>query len=828
MDNPEIEARIAELLGLLTLDEKVALAAGSDAWHTTAIQRLGIPAIKVTDGPNGARGASFGGTTSACFPCGTALGATWDPELVREVGAALGQEARTKRARVLLAPTLNIHRHPLAGRNFECPSEDPYLSARIAVAYVSGVQSQGVAATVKHFVCNDSEHERMTISSEVSERALREIYLPPFEAAAREGGAWAAMSGYNRINGTYACDHAELLLGLLKGEWGFDGLVMSDWWGTKSTAPAANAGLDLEMPGPARYFGERLREAVASGEVEETVVDDKVRRLLRLALRTGALTDPPEGPEESIDDPARRVLIRRAAAASMVLLRNEGSVLPLDPRGSGLLAVIGPNADDLSAQGGGSARVEPPHVVSAFEGLAAAAGPGMEVRFEPGCRIHRRTPTLSRGLSAAGASGPVAGASVEYFNNPDFEGGAVLRQVAPRLQLRWMGDFAPGLITGQFTVRASATFTAAESGAHRLTLASSGLSRLFLDGELLIDNWTEQTPGRSSVMGGGSTEVGAGREFVAGEARSIVVEYQSPVNRGIPGIIVGCLPPASSGLIERAVDLAARAYAVVIVAGSNPEWESEGFDRASMDLPGDQDELIRRVAAANPRTVVVINAGSPVSMPWANDVAAIVQAWYPGQEGGDAIADVLFGGSEPGGRLPTTFPVRVEDSPSDLTFPGEAGQVSYGEGIFVGYRGYDRKRLAPRFPFGHGLSYTSFDYGPVTLDRASVGQDEEVAVTVPVRNTGTRPGQEVVQVYVRDVESSLLRPEKELKGFVKVAVEPGESKDVRVVLPPLALAAWDPTRKAWVAEPGDFEILVGASAGDIRGRANLHLDGPAG
>ena len=824
MDSFESEKRIEAILRELTLDEKLSLAAGSDSWHTTAAPRAGIPAIKTTDGPNGARGASLSGATSACFPCGTALGATWDPELVREVGAALGQEARSKGARVLLAPTVNIHRHPLAGRNFECFSEDPYLSARLAAAYVTGVQSQGVAATVKHFVCNDSEYQRMTISSEVGARALHEIYLPSFEAAVREAGAWAVMAAYNRVNGTYAGEHRELLLGLLKGEWGYDGLVMSDWWGTKSTVAAANAGLDLEMPGPGLYFAEKLRAAVRAGQVEEAMIDDKVRRLLRLALRTGALDDLVEPEEQSIDDSAHRALIRRAATAAMVLLRNEGGLLPFDADRPGLLAVIGPNGDSLSVQGGGSARVEPHHIISVLDAITARVAPDAQVRFEPGCRIQRRTPPFERGLLREGPDGRTAGAVVEYFDNPDLAGDPVQSEVARWLQFTWVGEFARGRISGRFSMRARAAFVPEVSGPHRLTLTSAGLSRLFLNGELVVDNWSHQTPGRS-FYGQGSAETGATVELTAGEAHDIVLEYQARADGTVRGVIAGCLPPTPADQLERAVALAAEADTVVIVAGSNPDWESEGADRVSMNLPGRQDELIRRVAAVNPRTVVLINAGSPVSMPWMDDVAAILQIWYPGQEGGDAVADVLFGTADPGGKLPTTFPVRIEDSPAQLTYPGEAGAVLYGEGIFVGYRGYDRRRLEPRFPFGHGLSYTTFAYGPITLERTTVAPGEEVVVKVSVRNTGNRAGREVVQVYVRDVASTLLRPEKELKGFAKLALGPGEEQEVRIVLPARALAAWDPLRNDWVAEPGEFEIVAGASAGDLRGRVTLQLAG---
>jgi beta-glucosidase len=813
------EARVEALVAQLTLDEKVAMASGIDAWHTFGVPRLGIPSIKVTDGPNGARGGGISGATSACFPVGTALGATWSPELLRRVGAAIGQEARTKAARVLLGPTVNIHRHPLAGRNFECYSEDPLLSAELAVAFVEGIQGEGVAATMKHFVCNDSEFERQSISSEVGERALHEIYLAPFEAAIRRAGAWAAMTAYNRINGKYACDQDDLVGTLLKGEWGFDGLVMSDWWGTKSTVAAANAGLDLEMPGPPLYFGAKLNEAVERGDVADATIDDKARRLLRLALRTGAFAADPDAPEAAVDRPEHRALIREAAADGMVLLTNRDRTLPLTLGSLRSIAVIGPNADNLTIMGGGSSRVEPHHVVQPLEALRAQAGPGTHVRYEQGCRIDRVTPPLERGLEE--------GARIEFFDNADFAGEPALVRTVRQLSHRWMAGATPPEITGRYSFRAKATFRAEHSGTHRFTLTSAGLSRLFLDGNLLVDDWTGWKRG-SSYYGRGSDEVGADVDLKAGEPHEVIVEFQSPVSGAMSGVAVGCREPEPADLLERAVALAAESDVAIVVVGLNADWEREGGDRVSLALPGRQDELVERVAGVNERTIVVVNAGSPVAMPWADRVAAVLYAWYPGQEGGDAIADVIFGARDPAGRLPTTFPVRVEDNPADLTYPGESGTVSYGEGVFVGYRGFRRRGTVPAFPFGHGLSYAEFDFGPPRLDRATIGGDDSVAVTVPVTNTSACRGSAVVQVYVHDLASTLLRPDRELKGFAKVALEPGESRDVRILLPPGAFAAWDPCVHDWVAEPGEFAILVGASVEDIRGEVRVMLEGGDG
>ncbi|MDZ4826448.1 MAG: glycoside hydrolase family 3 C-terminal domain-containing protein, partial [Actinomycetota bacterium] len=777
--------RTDDLLDQLTIDEKAAMCAGVDMWHTAAVERLGIPALKVTDGPLGARGERWTGGRSHAFPCGTALGATWDPDLVRRVGERLGVEARRKKAHVLLAPTVNIHRHPLAGRNFECYSEDPYLSARIAVGYIEGVQSQGVGCSVKHLVANDSEFERMTISSEVDMRTLREISLVPFEAAVREAGAWSVMSAYNRLHGTYCSENAWLLTDLLKREWEFDGFVVSDWFGTHSTTPAANAGLDVEMPGPPQWFGGRLAQAVRDGEVDEKVLDDKVRRVLTILERSGGLDEPRIGPEESVDDPADRAVAREAASASFVLLRNENDALPVSSIKT--LAVIGPNADVAHVMGGGSARVSPHPLVSPVQGLRARFS-DTDVVFERGCTNHKRIPPLDTRFLA----GPL---QVEYFAGREREGRPVLVESGERAWFTWLGPVGGG-VPADFSVRLRATLQPPESGTWTLSLVQAGRARLFFDGEVLLDNWNPA--GRSDAFYGfGSEELTATVELVAGQTYDIEVEAV-PAAPSMGGLGIGCLPPEGADMLPRALALAARADAVICVVGTDGEWESEGHDRESMALPGAQDDLVRAVAAVNPRTVVVVNAASPVSMPWAGAVAAVMQCWFPGEEWGNALADIVSGDVSPSAKLPTTLPKRLEDTPAFTNYPGERGQVRYGEGVFVGYRWYDTREIEPQFCFGHGLSYTTFEIGEPTWNGSEV--------TVRVTNTGKRPGAEVVQCYVRDVEASVARPLQELKAFAKVMLEPGEHRDVTFTLDDRAFAFWDVDRSDWTAEPGDFEL----------------------
>ncbi|MBV9617175.1 MAG: glycoside hydrolase family 3 C-terminal domain-containing protein, partial [Ktedonobacteraceae bacterium] len=492
--------KIDDLLQQMTLQEKISMLAGASMWYTAAIKRLGIPALKMTDGPNGARGEGnfTGGVKAASFPVEISLASTWNTELVERVGRALGQEAKTKGAQVLLAPTVNIHRSPLNGRNFESFSEDPYLSARMAVAYITGVQSQGVGTAVKHYVCNDSEFQRNSISSEVGERALREIYLPAFQAAVQEAQAWSVMASYNRVNGTFACENPYTLREILRNEWGFDGVVMSDWFGTQSTSPSVNAGLDLEMPGPPIWRGEKLLNAVENGEVDEATIDESVRRLLLLLTKAGlfsqdqiALADQATPrPEQAIDLPEHRLLVREAAAEGIVLLKNERDILPLQPGKVTSLAIIGPNAKTARIMGGGSAQVNSHYAISPFDGIVARAGTSLKIEYELGCTNHGMLPLLDSGLLSPREGEGEHGLTVEYFNSFDLTGSPVLTTVAETTELSWFSQYPDAVNSQEFSVRCSGRFTPREMGSYTFGLASAGLSRLYIDGQEMIDNWT--------------------------------------------------------------------------------------------------------------------------------------------------------------------------------------------------------------------------------------------------------------------------------------------------------------------------------------------------
>jgi beta-glucosidase len=795
-------SRSEELLEQLTLEEKISMLAGADLWHSVPVPRLGIPQFKTTDGPNGARGAWGNmGATSAATPVGIALGATWNPDLVEKVGNVLGDELKSKGAHVLLAPTVNIHRTPIAGRNFECYSEDPFLSGTLASAYIKGIQSKGVGACIKHFVANDQEYERFSISSEVDERTLREIYLEPFRIAIRNSNPWAVMSSYNRINGTYACQNEHTLLEILKGEWKYGGIVMSDWFGTYDAGVPAG-GLDLEMPGPARWMSEEhVRNALANGTLSEAALDDKVRRLLCILQKAGLSHDSELQPERAENKPQHRRILREAAREAIVLLKNEG-VLPFKKIKS--IAVIGPYAQTAQILGGGSSNVTPHYAVSPFEGIMDRAGDKIRVAAAPGCFIYKTLPPPTpETLSTPDGR---RGLALSLFNGTELAGEPAYSDVTSRVQYGWFESTVPRVDQESFSLRLEGLFTPRESGMHRLALSAVGWGKLYLEDKLVIDHSADSDMAK---------QITADLRLEAGKAYPIKIEYCWRGNPRWRSLSFGHQPPHAKDLIAQAVRLAKNSDVVVLVAGLNSEWEAEGFDREDMKLPGAQNELIERVARANKNTVVVLNAGSPVEMPWIDKVPAVLQLWYDSQEQGNALADILFGDVNPSGKLPTTFPVRLQDSPAYINYPGENGKVRFGEGIFVGYRYYDKKDVAPLFPFGHGLSYTSFEYSNLRLSAKALTPNELLKVRVSVTNTGRVSGKEVIQLYVRDVRATLARPEKELKAFVKVELAPKQTKTISFTLDREAFWYFDVTRNIWATEPGDFEIMVGSSSRDI-------------
>lgn len=796
-----IESRVDDLLGRMSLQDQVDILSGEDFWSVPALAHLGLGKLRVSDGPNGARGGGslIGGVKSAAFPVGIALGATWNPDLVEQIGAALADEVKSKKAHVLLAPTVNIQRSVTNGRNFECYSEDPILTAALAVAYINGLQGQGISATIKHFVGNESEIERTTISSDIDERSLREVYLVPFEAAVKQAQTWGIMSSYNKVNGTYAAENHWLLTEVLRGDWGYDGIVMSDWFGSRSTAPTVNGGLDLEMPGPTRDRGAKLIAAVHAGEVSADTVRERARAMLRLMARVGALDDHRAFEERADVRPSTGALIRRAGAEASVLLKNDG-LLPLAARGS--LAVIGPNAAVAQIMGGGSAQLNPHYAVSPWQGLIAALGED-QLTYAQGCTNHRWEPLVS---------GPV---DVSFFAGRALQGEALFRDTLDTAMAFWFPPFAGGRVDpADFSARLTTTFTAQAAGLHRVGVVAAGYARVYVDGVLIANAWDGWKKGRTFFEEGCDEVVGE-VTLAKGQMAQVTIEF---CNRPADNLVFSALRlgigrPLGDEAIAEAVQIAAAADRAVVFVGRSGEWDTEGSDLENILLPGRQDELVAAVLKANPNTVVVLQTGGPVEMPWLAQARAVLQCWYPGQEAGHAMADVLTGAAEPSGRLAQTFPRRWQDNPTHSQdaqiYPGLSGHVRYEEGVFIGYRHYDRMGIDPLFPFGHGLSYTSFDLEGLTADAS--GQ-----VRVTLRNTGAQAGTAVVQIYVTAPDATISRPQKELKAFAKIALAAGEVQDRSFALTPRDFAYWDSSARNWRVEGGRFGIKAGFSAADLR------------
>jgi beta-glucosidase len=696
-----VEQRVQDLLSRMTLQEKVAMLSGADWMQSVPNARLGIPSIKMADGPIGVRAWSGPSSetnaatarekvTTTAFPAGVAMAATWDPDLVQSEGQALAQEVKALGRDMILGPTVNINRTPLWGRNFEGFGEDPYLASRLGVAYIKGVQGEGVIATIKHFAANNQEFERHRINAVIGERALHEIYFPAFKAAVQEAGVWSMMSAYNKLNGVYCAENPFLLKDVLQKEWGFKGFVVSDWGSTYSTVGTVNAGMDLEMPGgdPRKNWltkprtqasgnsggwlvSEKVLPELSAGKISAATINDNVGRILRVIFLSGQF-DKPHTATGEVDTPQQRAVARTVTTESIVLLKNAGDLLPLDSSQIHSIVVIGPNAAVAQTGGGGSSHVLPKYSISPLQGIQDRAGQRLQVTYALGATMEGADPTKD----------------------------------------------------------------------------------------------TPTTPGH---------------------------------------------------LRDEAVDAAAKADAAIVVVGRSPKLESEGFDIKSLDLPSGQDGLIAAVAKVNKHTIVVINAGGPVIMSkWLAQVPAIVDMWYGGQEGGNAIADVLFGVANPSGKLPVSFVKRWEDSPAYGHYPGENLQVGYAEGIYVGYRYFDKNAVEPLFPFGYGLSYTKYDYSDLKVSADGMGSGKPIEVGLQVRNSGSRAGAEVVELYLHDGHSSVDRPPQELKGFQRVTLAPGESKTVHFTLDKNATAFYSVAKKDWVTEPGQFNVLVGASSRDIR------------
>ncbi|MFE3071569.1 beta-glucosidase [Streptomyces sp. NPDC059247] len=801
------EAAVEAALARLDLDTKARLLGGQDMWSLPALPEIGLASLVMSDGPIGVRGVRWtADDPSVALPSPTALAATWDPALARRAGRLLAQEARRKGVHVLLAPTVNLHRTPLGGRHFEAYSEDPLLTGAIGTGYVQGVQDGGVGTTVKHFVANDAETDRFTVDNRIAPRPLRELYLAPFEAIVRNARPWGIMTAYNQVNGVTMTEHHHLVNEVLRGEWGFDGFNVSDWMAARSTTGDILGGLDVAMPGPVTVYGEALAAAVRAGEVGESAVDTAVRNVLRLAARVGALEGAPPvvaEPPAALDGDA---LAREIARRGFVLVRNENAALPLR---AGTVALSGAAARDARVLGGGSAQVFPEHVVSPLDGLTAALPAG--------------SLSYTVGADPSGELAPADQGFTLRARCRDAAGRLLGEGSLPNGQVQWIGDDLPAGVSHEnlASIEVVGTFTPRESGEHSFGTRGLGAFTLAVAGTTVFDGVQTMGPetdpfeaffgspverARVTLTGGETVEVSL--------LHTLDKEFAAP----LPAVMFSFvhLGPRRDPdeLITEAVEAARTADTAVVVVATTERVESEGFDREDLALPGRQDELVRAVAAVNPNTVVVVNAGSPVALPWREDVAAVLLSWFPGQEGGAALADVLTGAEEPGGRLPTTWPGTLADAPVTDVTPVE-GQLAYEEGLFIGYRAWDRGPAVPAYAFGHGLGYTTWSY-----EELSTGPG---TATVRLTNTGGRAGRETVQLYLAPADDPVERPARWLAGFASVEAGPGETVEAEIALPRRAFEIWDEEKNDWTLVPGTYEVVAAHSLADARLSTTLEV-----
>ncbi len=792
-----LESRVADLMSRLTDDEKISLLSGTD-FTTKPIPRLGVPPMAMADAGQGVRGGSkstLGPATA--FPSGVAMASTWNPDLIGKVGAQIGIESQNKGSglQLMLGPAVNIQRSPLGGRNGEYFSEDPFLSGKLGVGYIRGMQSTGTVACIKHYICNNEEVDRFTVNVLVGERALREIYMPSFEMGVKDGGVWTVMSSYNRINGPFASANQYLLTDVLKRDWGFDGAVMSDWGGVHNGPRSIMAGNDLEMPDLGFMAPAKVKVALGRGAVTMEQINRNVTRTVRTILRSGVIDGVKQPNPALVNSAASREVALKAAQEGIVLLKNERALLPLDASKIRSIAVFGPAGRELQMGAQGSPNVTPLRSVGPLQGIAARAGANVKVSYVAGDTAGSAFPTGTL-KTPDGADGFRA----EYYGNKNLEGAPTSTRTDAQI------DFEVpivGLPTENYSTRWTATFTPRVSGPTQFLFRADDGARLFVDDKQVIDHWVDSSANTQNAT----------VDLVAGQPVKLRAEYYQAGGGAVAQLRI---QEPNTDPFGEVTDLA-KSSDIAVVVVTTRGTEGEGQDRPSMDLPNGQNELIRRVAAANPKTIVVLNNGTPVTMPWLNSVPALVETWFPGQEGGTALAQILFGDVNPSGHLPLTLGARREDYPDYPNFGGDGRTVRYEEGIYVGYRGFDKKKIAPLFPFGYGLSYTTF-----RLDKTAIlGTNGTMQVRVRVTNTGKKAGAQVVQFYVRDPNPKTDKAVRELKGFRKVFLQPGQSQTVGVALSPRDFAWCDVKAKGWRVDAGRYVVEIGDSSRNLTQRVSL-------
>ncbi len=790
-----IDEKVNELVSRLTLQEKIELLGGT-GFDSKPVERLGIPAIKMADGPLGIR---WGNATA--FPATIALGATWDKQLAYNVGKGIAKEVRDKGRDMLLAPCVNLVRTPHGGRNFESYGEDPVLTAVLSTSYIKGVQSEDVLACIKHYAVNNQEYKRMTIDAVIDERVLREIYLPAFKSGVQNGNVATVMSAYNVLNGTYCSENDFLLNTILKNDWGFDGFVVSDWGAVHSTLGTAKYGVDIEMPN-GKYLNETVTELVENGDVDQEIINDKVRRLIKVAMRFGFFDDRSYQSKEDPYD-ANKKLAYDAAAAGIVLLKNTNSILPINVDEVKTIALIGPNAAVNRAGGGGSSRVNYSYSVSPFDAFMSKYGDKLKIISEPGVRSKTELNIIpSQYLKTEFNGEIVSGFTGQYYNNKNLEGDPELVRVDEKIDFKWVaGGPAESIGVDNFSVRWKGKLIPETSGKFELGVASDDGVRLFINGEKVIDEWID----RAVAYNGYALALESGKEY------NIIIEYYE--NGGAAEVGFGWIK-ADSQLLDKAVAAAKAADVVVVFAGLSEHYESEGYDRPDLTLPEDQLKLLAALDQLGKEHVLVINNGGQLVMPevYAN-ADAVLEAWFPGQEGGNAIADILTGVVNPSGKLPYTIGKKWQDYSSYDYYPEENDQIFYKDGLFIGYRHFDKNEIEADFNFGFGLSYTQFKIDDVKLSASKISSEaDQLTVTCKLTNTGDVAGAEVIQLYTAYENPKVVRPEKDLKKFEKVYLEPGETRVVELSVIPSDLAYYSIEKRSWVTDNGKYYILLGSSS----------------
>lgn len=818
MCSPQAESEIQALISQMTLKEKVSLLHGDSKFEAGGIERLGIPRLYLSDGPHAVREENakhrwapigWKNDYTTYLPTGVMLASTWSRDLGWVFGETLGAEARHRNKDIILAPGINIVRTPLNGRNFEYYGEDPYHIAEMVREEIRAIQAQDVAACVKHYLLNNQENSRSRVDVDVSDRALYEIYLPGFIAAIVEAKSYSVMGAYNKYRGYWLCENKRLVGEILKKDMDFQGVYLTDWNAAHSTVLSAEAGLDLEMGTNVKsyddyYFANPLIKAVKEGKVSESLVDDKVARRLRLMYAIKAIgKDKANRKKGQRNTRKHQMNALKIAQEGIVLLKNTRNALPLDLNTAPNILVVGENANVEHARGGGSSKAKALYEITPLQGLKNRCGKMANITYFEGFDDEETMLDIpDECLKSMDPGAGIPAWKVEFYNNTDYQGKPVVTQYRKKIDMHWPASPVKGIKSDFFGVKVYGKISPAVDGNYELCVASDEGAKLYLDDKLLADNWKAY-----------AYRVISKSVFLkAGKTYDIRIEYMDGLSQA--QFKFGWLPESvKQGQQKQLADIANNADIVLVFAGLNHTYDCEGRDRKNLELPAQQNALIEQLAAMNPRTVVLLTAGSAVEMPWKDKVAAIVMHWYAGMEGGHAIADIILGHVSPSGKLPITFPLKGADSPEQALDATGSDKVTYKEDIFVGYRWYDHKKLDVLFPFGHGLSYTTFEYSSAKVDRTGSGR---FTVSATITNTGNRDGAEVVQLYLSDVESSLPRPVKELKGFEKIFLKAGESKIIKFSIDKKALSFYNPDVKQWVAEAGLFKALIGSSSRDIR------------